>query len=63
MKARIVKDGNFWIGEVYGSWSMLFGLEEIIGWVPVTSNCFTKIGAWVELQNWKREHCSKEFKL
>lgn len=63
MKARIVKDGNFWVGEVYGNWSLFFGLEEITGWMPVTSRCFTKIGARLELQNWKREHCSKEFEL
>lgn len=33
MKARIVKDGNFWVGEVYGTWSMF--LVYTIGWVGV----------------------------
>lgn len=45
MKARIVKEGNFWVGEIYGRWSMFFGLEERTGWGAVTSKCFTKIGA------------------
>ena len=49
MKARIVKDGNFWIGEVYGHWNMFFGLEERICWGSVTSRCFTKFGAKLEL--------------
>jgi len=63
MKARIVKDGNFWVGEVYGRWSILFGLNERIGWGSVTSRCFTKIGAKYELKKWKREHCSNEFEI
>ena len=63
MKARIVKDGNFWVGEVYGDWNIFLGLEQIIGWMPVTSKCFTKIGARIELQNWKRENCPEEFEL
>lgn len=32
MKARIRKDGNFWIGEVYGTWSMFFGAYDRVGW-------------------------------
>lgn len=63
MKARIVKDGNFWIGEVYGHWNMFFGLEERIGWGSVTSRCFTKFGAKLELMKWKREHIGEEFEL
>lgn len=61
MKARIVKDGNFWIGEVYGTWS-LFGIDRI-GWGAATSKCFTKLGARIELMKWKREHCNEEFDL
>lgn len=63
MKARIVKEGNFWVGEVYGRWNMFFGLKERVGWGSVTSKCFTKIGAKLELQKWKREHCPDEFEL
>lgn len=62
MKARIIKEGNFWIGEVYGTWSM-FGLFERIGWGTVTGRCFTKIGAKMELMKWKREHCNDEFEI
>lgn len=31
MKARIVKDGNFWVGEVYGTWNVMFGLYGRVG--------------------------------
>ena len=62
MKARIVKDGNFWIGEVHGVWSM-FGIYEIEGWGTVTPKCFTKAGAKLELMRWKREHVPDEFEL
>ncbi len=63
MRARIIKDGNFWVGEVYGRWSMFFGLEERIGWGSVTSRCFTRLGAEWELRKWKREHCPEEFEI
>ena len=62
MKARIVKDGNFWIGEVYGIWSM-FGIYEREGWGTVTPKCFTKLGAKLELMKWKREHIPDEFEI
>lgn len=32
MRARIVKDGEFWVGEVYGHWGMFLGLTERVGW-------------------------------
>lgn len=63
MKARIVKEDNFWIGEVYGKWDIFFGLEKRVGWGIVTGRCFTKTGAKLELQRWKREHCPDEFEL
>ena len=63
MKARIVKDGNFWVGEVYGHWNVMFGLYERVGWGSVTSRCFTKIGAKYELMKRKKEHCAKEFEI
>ena len=62
MKARIVKEGNFWRGEVYGTWSM-FGICEREGWGTVTSKCFTKLGAKLELMKWKREHIPDEFEI
>lgn len=63
MKARIVKDGNFWVGEAYGTWSVMFGLYERVGWGTVTSRCLTKMGAKYELKKWKKEHCSTEFEI
>lgn len=63
MKARIVKEGNFWVGQVYGTWSYFFGLEERIGYGTVTPKCFTKLGAKLELMKWKKEHISEEFEL
>ena len=62
MKARIVKEGNFWIGEVYGIWNML-GIYEREGWRTVTPKCFTKAGAKWELMKWKRAHIPDEFEL
>lgn len=63
MKARIVKDGDFWVGEVYGHWDMMFGLYERVGWGSVTSRCFTRLGAKCELMKWKKEHCGEEFEI
>ena len=63
MKARIVKEGNFWVGQVYGAWAYFFSLEERIGWGTVTSKCLTKFGAKIELMKWKKEHISEEFEL
>ena len=62
MKARIIKEGSFWIGQVYGRWNML-GIYDREGWGTVTSKCFTKLGAKFELMKWKREHIPDEFEL
>ena len=62
MKARIVKEGNFWIGEVYGIWNML-GIYDWEGWGKATPKCFTKVGAKWELMKWKRAHIPDEFEL
>ena len=59
MKARVVKEGNFWIGEVYGIWNVFFGSYEREGWGTVTPKCFTKLGAKFELMKWKREQFNK----
>ena len=63
MKARIVKDGSFWIGEVYGHWNMMFGLYKRVGWGTVTSRCYTQFLAKCELKKWKTEHCADEFEI
>ena len=63
MKARIIKDGNYFVGEVYGRWTVFFGLEEKIGWGSVTRKCHTKFGAKRELKKWKKKHCGSEFEL
>lgn len=63
MKARIVRDGNFWVGEVYGRWYMMLGIYERVGWGSVTGKCYTQWGARRELEKWKRKHCGKEFEL
>lgn len=62
IKARIVKEGQLRIGEVYGTWSM-FDIYERKGWGAVTPKCFTKAGAKFELMKWKREHIPDEFEI
>lgn len=62
MKARIIKQQAFWVGQVYGTWSM-FGIYERKGWGTVTPNCFTKLGAKFELMRWKRRNVTEEFEL
>ena len=65
MKARIIKDGTFYIGQVYGTWTTyLIGVpvQERTGWKTVTSKCCTEFGAKRELHNWKREQSSKKIK-
>ena len=62
MKARIVKEGEFWVGQVYGTWSML-GICEREEWGTVTSSCYTKLGAKLELMKWKREYIPDEFEI
>ena len=56
MKARIIKKGNFWVGEVYGTWSMM-GLFDRVGWGLVTDRCYTRLGAKLQLMKWKQERC------
>lgn len=66
VKARIVLSGSMWVGEVYGHWTTSFLNYEISdykGWKSVTSPCFTKLGAYLELKAWKRNHLGKEFLL
>lgn len=63
MKARIVKEGNFWVGQVYCKWVSFINNTERIGWGTVTPKRFTKFGAKIELMKWKKEHISEEFEL
>lgn len=55
------KRRKFYVGEVYGRWTIFFGLEEKIGWGSVTKRCRTRFGAKRQLKKWKKEHCG--FKL
>ena len=63
MKARIIKEGAFWVGQVYGSWSGILGLYKREGWETMTGDCFTKTGAKIALLKWKREHVPDEFEI
>ena len=62
MKTRIIKEGSFWVGQVYEKVYM-FGICEREGWGTITSKCFTKLGAKFELMKWKREHITDEFEI
>lgn len=62
MKARIIKRGNFWVGEIFGIWK-IFGIAEREEWGAVTSSCYTRLGAKLELMKWKREHIPDEFEI
>lgn len=66
MRARIRKDGLFWVGEVYGTWDRYIYMRyvgEWTGWNRVTSKCDTKWGARRELEKWKDKNCPDEFEL
>lgn len=68
MRARISKDGLFYIGEVYGILSYSFlgiplPLPEQEGWKKVTKKCMTKLQAKEELKKWKEESYPEEFEL
>lgn len=49
MEGRVIKVGNFWEGQLYGSLDFM-GIEFGSGWFTVTSRCFTKIGAKMALK-------------
>lgn len=66
IRARIVQSRGMWVGEVYGYWKTNFlGIEvnDYKGWNSVTSPCFTKLGAYLELKSWKINHSEREFIL
>lgn len=62
MKARVLYSGAFWYGEVYGTWENIFGGKRT-EWRQVTGPCFTKFGAKLELQKWKKENVAEEFDI
>lgn len=64
MKVRVRKTSTgMYIGEVYGTWeNLLFGTERT-GWNKVTTRCFTEWGAKLELREWKKKNCPKEFDM
>lgn len=63
MKARIIPEGNFFVGQVYGQWSNLILGTSWKGWETVTDRCFTRLGARMELMVWKNKHCAEEIEL
>ena len=63
MKARIVKPQTMYYGEVYGEWETIF-YQKWTGWHKVTPACFTKWGARIELEKYKkRNSVIEEFEL
>lgn len=66
MKARVRESGNWWIGEVYGTWQrfiMGIPMGEWTGWKQVTDRCFTKGGAKTSLRLWKQRHLPEEYEI
>lgn len=61
MKVRVRKDGEMWIGEIYGKWESFF--SEFTGWEKVTNDCFTKFGAKLELKKWIKNNIPEEFEI
>lgn len=63
MKARVIKEGSMYVGEVYGTWTNYLLGTKYKGWNSVTTRCFTEIGARVGLEQWKRKNYPEEFEL
>lgn len=61
MRARVRRDGTWWIGEVYGTWENWF-FGTYTGWNKVTGRCYTKIGAKIQLDIWASKQ-AEEFEL
>lgn len=55
MKARIIKCGNWWYGQI--------NQKSYIGWETVTLNCYTYSGAKLELNIWIKHNIPKEFQI
>ena len=58
MKARVYYSDHWWYGEVYANW--MYGGK---GWIDVTDNCYTKIGATIALKNWLRKNKKYDVKI
>lgn len=63
MKARIIKQGELWYGQVYGTWSHFLVDHNWEGWENVTIGCFTRLGAKYELKKWTIINCPPEFEV
>jgi len=51
MKAKIIKKGCFWYGEIFATWwDMVFG--EQTGWSRVTPYCLSEKKANKKLKSW-----------
>ena len=66
IRAKVVKEGNFWVGKVYGHvTTTVLGIpiSERKGWGTVTDRCYTKLGAIAALKIWKLTNCEQEIDL
>lgn len=63
MKARLKQIGPWWYGQVYATWYNFLTDTKWTGWENVTDNCYTKLGAKIELLKWKNKHFPDEFEL
>ena len=66
MRARIRQDAGCYVGEVYGTWeyqALGYKVAEWTGWEKVTNRCMTKLGARLELEEWKDIYFPTEFEL
>lgn len=64
MKAKIIKKGYFWHGEIFATWwDIVFG--EQTGWKRVTPYCLSEKKAKKKLESWidRNIPIEKEFNL
>lgn len=59
MRARVIKEGEFWVGQVYGIWLVFHRFIERVRWSSVTDKCYTQWGAKLSLKVWKRTKCQR----
>ena len=62
MKARITRNGGWYVGEVYGTWENWLLGTKWTGWRKV-AECMTEWGVRRELQKWKEKNCPDTFEL
>lgn len=63
MRARIIQRGPWWYGQAYLTWQFFLSEKKHTGWTDVTGNCYTKIGARIELKRWINKHYPNEFEI